>query len=240
MMDTDHWVLITGGARRIGAMLAIGLAERGFNIVIHHGHSVVDAEHTADSIRAFGREVIIVQADLTNSGRLVEAIFHPISQIPLFALINNAALFLPETLQQVSLDSWNEHLQINLTAPMQISQEFSRRFSGSEGRIINMLDWRALRPGLDHFSYTISKAGLAALTKSLARALAPRIAVNGLALGAILPPSDGNLEDNPTKSIPMNRWARNEEIIDAVNFLLTGPTYITGEIIHLDGGRNLI
>ncbi|MGZ9165986.1 MAG: SDR family oxidoreductase, partial [Anaerolineales bacterium] len=107
-------------------------------------------------------------------------------------------------------------------------------------RIVNILDWRALRPGADHFPYTISKSALAALTKSLAVALAPNIIVNGLALGAVLPPADRNVNPEITKSIPAKRWSKESEVEDALLFLLIGPAYITGEIIHVDGGRHLV
>jgi pteridine reductase len=103
-----------------------------------------------------------------------------------------------------------------------------------------MLDWRALRPGPDHLPYTISKAALAALTRSLATALAPQITVNGLALGAILPPSDGANIGNILDNIPAHRWANLEEVGQALVFLLDGPTYVTGEILHVDGGRHLV
>ena len=102
------------------------------------------------------------------------------------------------------------------------------------------MDWRALRPGADHLPYTISKAALAALTQSLAVALAPNISVNGLALGAILPPSDGSNTDKIIKDIPVKRWAELEEVGEAALFMLAGPKYITGEILHVDGGRHLV
>src|SRR5262245_14600657 len=105
---------------------------------------------------------------------------------------------------------------------------------------IHILDWRALRPGADHFPYTISKAALASMTKSLAVALAPRIIVNGLALGAILPPFHGKAKTDIIKNVPAGRWAEESEIEQALLFLLTYPAYITGEIIHLDGGRHLV
>ena len=103
-----------------------------------------------------------------------------------------------------------------------------------------MLDWRALKPGADHLPYTISKAGLAALTKSLAVSLAPDISINGIALGAILPPNDGVPVSAILEGLPIPRWATIPELEETVLFLLTGPNYITGEIIHLDGGRHLV
>ena len=129
----------------------------------------------------------------------------------------------------------------NLTAPFLISQAFALALpAGMTGRIVNILDWRADRPGKDHFPYTITKSALAAMTKSLAVALAPQIIVNGLALGAILPPSGEAFSNNILKNIPVGRWAELDEVSQALLFLLTGPGYITGEIIHLDGGRHLV
>jgi pteridine reductase len=160
---------------------------------------------------------------------------------PIYALINNAAIFEPLSFQQTSLNDWDRHLTLNLTTPFLTSKAFADSLRpGEDGRIVNILDWRALRPAADHFPYTISKAGLAALTRSLAVALAPHISVNGLALGAILPPSDGENDDDIIQDIPAKRWANLDEVGEALIFLLDGPTYITGEILHLDGGRHLV
>jgi NAD(P)-dependent dehydrogenase (short-subunit alcohol dehydrogenase family) len=121
---------------------------------------------------------------------------------------------------------------------MLLSQAFARARRGRTGAIVNVLDWRALRPTPDHLPYTISKAGLAALTRSLARALAPTIRVNGLALGAVLPPSDGG--EGALEGVPLGRWADPSEVGSALRFLLEGPDFITGAILHLDGGRHLV
>jgi pteridine reductase len=158
---------------------------------------------------------------------------------PLHGLVNSAAIFGALSLENTSIEDWEKHLTVNLTAPFLLSQAFARQ-APDGGRIVNILDWRALRPGADHFPYTISKAALAALTKSLAVALAPKIIVNGLALGAILPPSDGKATPNITKNIPAGRWAEEHEVEQALLFFLTCPTYVTGEIMYLDGGRHLV
>ena len=132
-------------------------------------------------------------------------------------------------------------MRVNLTAPFLLTQSFARHYSGDDaGRVINLVDWRALRPGKDHFPYTISKAGLVALTKSSALNLAPRIIVNAISLGAILPPE--NEPENPAilKQVPMKRWADMNELLLTIKFFLDGPEYITGEVIHLDGGRHLV
>ena len=134
-----------------------------------------------------------------------------------------------------------DNISIHLTTPFQLSKSFAELLPEElTGRIINMLDWRALRPGRDHFAYSVSKAGLAALTYATAAALAPRISVNGLALGAILPPEGQKPAADLIRSVPARRWGETSEVEDAFLFLLTGPSYITGEILHIDGGRHLI
>jgi len=154
-------------------------------------------------------------------------------------LVNSAAIFESLSFDSASLADWNRHHAINLTAPFLLSQAFARQAEDG-ARIINILDWRALRPGADHFPYTISKSALAAMTRSMAVALAPKIIVNGLALGAILPPSDGNASPDIVRNVPLKRWAAEGEVEQALLFLLTCPEYITGEIIHVDGGRHLV
>ncbi len=234
-------VLITGAAKRIGRVLALACAQAGADICIHYGHSKEDALATQKQVEALGRQAWIMTADLSRPDEISDLVSHVSKIGPLYALVNNAAKFEPLYLQDTTLSDWEQHLAVNLTAPFLLSQSFARQLeTGEMGRIVNILDWRALRPGSDHFPYTISKAGLAALSKSLAVALAPHITVNGLALGAILPPADGPANADILKSVPAARWGSLNEIEEALVFLLTGPAYITGEIIHVDGGRHLV
>ena len=232
-------VLITGAARRLGRLFALACAHAGADIVIHHGHSDADAESLRHEITGLGRQAWIFQADLSDSSQIQNLIPLINRSTPIHFLINNAAIFESLSFDSSSLEDWNKHFAINLTAPFLLSQAFAQQAEDS-ARIINILDWRALRPGADHFPYTISKSALAAMTKSMAVALAPKIIVNGLALGAILPPSDGNENPEITKNIPLKRWAQPNEVEQALLFLLTSPAYITGEIIHVDGGRHLV
>jgi len=234
-------VLITGAARRIGRSLALGVAAAGGDLVIHYGHSQEEAESLEAEIRSFGRRACLIQADLSDANQVGSLIPRALENGPLFAIVNNASIFEPLDWDKTSLKDWNRNLMINLTAPFLLSQAFARNLpDNANGRIVNILDWRAERPGDDHLPYTISKAGLAALTRSLAQAFAPKITVNGLALGAILPPSHGQLDEKIIKYVPAQRWAELEEVNQALLFLLDGPTYVTGEIIHLDGGRHLV
>jgi NAD(P)-dependent dehydrogenase (short-subunit alcohol dehydrogenase family) len=232
-------VLITGAARRVGRLFALACARAGADLLIHHAHSEADAETLRNEIQSLGREARIYQADLSDSFRAGDLIPLINRSTPVHHLINNAAIFESLTFDTTSLTEWNKHFALNLTAPFLLSQAFARQ-AGEGARIVNILDWRALRPGADHFPYTISKSALAALTQSLAVALAPKIVVNGLALGAILPPSDGDAVPDITRHIPMKRWAHEDEAEQALLFLLTCPAYVTGEIIHVDGGRHLV
>lgn len=234
-------LLITGAARRIGRHLALAAARAGADIILHHSNSPEEAEQTAAEIGHLGRRAWVLQADFQYP-EAAEALVKQANQLSsLYAIINNAAIFEPLQLVQTSLVDWQRHLNINLTAPFLLSREFAAQLPADQpGRIVNILDWRALRPTGDHFPYIVSKAALVALTQALAAALAPRITVNGLALGAVLPPSDGADTSRILRDIPAGRWANLEEVSEALLFLLTGPSFITGEILHVDGGRHLI
>lgn len=232
-------ILITGAARRVGKIFALACAHAGANVVIHHAHSDDEAEALRAEIIGLGRNAWVFKADLGDSSQAESLIPLVNRSTPLHGLVNSAAIFESLSLENTSMEAWEKHFAINLTAPFLLSRAFARQ-APDGARIVNILDWRALRPTADHFPYTISKAALAAMTESLAVALAPKIIVNGLALGAILSPSDGKATPNITKDIPAGRWAKEDEVEQALLFLLTCPAYITGEIIHLDGGRHLV
>ena len=232
-------ILVTGGARRVGRIFALACARAGAAVVIHHGHSQEEAEAVRTEIQELGSRAWVVQADLSDPVQAENLIPLIKESTPIYGLVNSAAIFESLSVESTSLHDWQRHLQINLTAPFLLSQAFARQ-APEGGRIVNILDWRALRPGADHFPYTISKAALASLTKSLAVALAPRILVNGLALGAILPPSGSKAEPDIIKHVPAGRWAEQTEVEQALLFTLAAPAYITGEIIHVDGGRHLV
>ena len=235
-----HTALVTGAGRRLGEAFARAVAEAGGNVCLHYGRT--PAEGLArDVAAASGVKTAALQADLADphaAARLLDRAVEELGEIDL--LVNSASVFGDLTWSDTDIDAWQQHLAVNLTAPFLLSQAFARLRDGRPGAIVNLLDWRALRPGPDHLAYTISKAGLVALTQSLAQALAPSIRVNGLALGAILPPPGAESNDIPPAArSPLGRWATLQETCDALLFLLAGPDFITGEILHLDGGRHL-
>ena len=245
----DRTILITGAALRIGRALALAAAREGADLLLHYRASRGAADSLAEEIHVLGRRAYTFQADLSIPSEVV-SLFEQVTAFgPLDALVNNASIFAPLDWESTTLKDWELHMSVNLTAPFMLTQAFARALPPNKnGSVLNLLDWRALRPGPDHLPYTISKAGLAALTRSMAVALAPRITVNGLALGAILPANENNIK-SPTnveklqdviRPVPAQRWAQLDEVEDAAIFLLAGPTYVTGEILHLDGGRHLV
>lgn len=233
-------ILITGAARRVGKIFALACGRAGANVIIHHGHSPKEAESLRDEITAsFNVSAWVLTCDLSLPDSVSQLVTQANQLSPLYALVNSASIFENLSFQDTTLENWEKHFAINLTAPFLLSQAFAKQTT--HGRIVNILDWRALRPAADHFPYTITKSALASMTKSLAIALAPNITVNGLALGAILPPADSSSDKNKIiENVPAKRWSEASEVEEALLFLLTGPSYITGEIIHLDGGRHLI
>jgi NAD(P)-dependent dehydrogenase (short-subunit alcohol dehydrogenase family) len=234
-------VLITGAAVRVGRAMALAVARAGGDIALHYGSSQAEAQALQEEIQALGRRAYLLQADLAQPDSVRRLMPNALEQGPLFALVNSAAIFEPLGLRDTSLEAWERHLAINLTAPFLLSQAFAAGLQpGQTARIVNILDWRALRPGGSHLPYTVSKAGLAALTRFLAIALAPHVTVNGLAFGAILPPSSGEPPADLLRRVPAGRWGELSEVGEALLFLLDGPAYITGEILHLDGGRHLV
>jgi pteridine reductase len=232
--------LVTGAARRIGRALARGCARAGFDVVIHYHKSRHEAAETKREIEGLGRKAWLLKADLENAAEARDLVQQAAAFGRLFALINSAAIFEERTLLTTSVTEWERDLAINLTAPFVLTKAFAAHIGKrAEGRVVNILDWRAFRPENQHFAYGICKAALAAMTKSGALALAPKISVNGLALGAILPVARRRKSSNILDGVPAQRWGQLEEVEAALIFLLTGPAYITGEIMHLDGGRHL-
>ena len=233
-------VLITGSGVRVGRSMALACAQAGANLIVHYGHSDKEAKEVQAEAQKLGVEAHLHQADLSQVADCQRLIHEAWKHGPLYALVNSASIFQGIKLEDTTAENWDLHMAINLRAPMLLSQAFVRKLGADEGRIVNILDWRALRPGADHLPYTISKAGLAALTQSLAIALAPNITVNGMAFGAILPPADGGDTSGILDDVPADRWADLEEVNQTLRFFLEGPAYITGEIVHVDGGRHLI
>jgi len=235
--------LITGSAIRLGRAVALALAEAGMNVAVHYGHSQAKAEQTRDQLEQFAVKNVIIQADFTNPVEAARKLFAEANDQlgAINVLINSAAIFEAGTLHDVDESHWDRHHDINLKAPFFLAQAFVKQLPAEQrGHIINIADRRATRPVTGHIAYTITKAGLVIMTKILALELAPQIQVNAIAPGAILPPPgepDSYLE-RIARQIPLKRTGNPTEITNAIRFLLNAE-FITGEVLHVDGGEHL-
>jgi NAD(P)-dependent dehydrogenase (short-subunit alcohol dehydrogenase family) len=235
-------VLVTGGGKRIGRAISESLGRDGWNVVIHYHSSRQDAESVADVIQAAGGKAAVVHADLQKESDTTTLIERAESLAgPIQALINNAAVFELDTVDTVTRESWDLHLETNLRAPFVLMQSFARRLpESSHGSIVNLLDQRIwnLRPGFT--SYTVSKMGLWALTQTMAMALAPRIRVNAVGPGPTLPSTRQTPEQFAAQCdrVPLRHGGSPEDIAEAVRYLLSARS-VTGQMIAVDGGEHL-
>ncbi len=241
---SGQWVLITGAARRIGAALARTLHGHGANIAVHYGSSAGEAEALVAAMNSARRNsAIVAQADLRQTATLKNFVDDIVRQTgQLDVLINNASTFYPTPLAEVTEAHWDDLLGTNLKAPLFLAQAAMPHLRRTGGQIINIIDIHAQRPLKNHPVYGPAKAGLAMLTRSLAKDLAPDIRVNGVSPGAILWPEEGmseQAEQSILRQIPLARMGEPGDIARTVLFLVKDAPYITGQIIPVDGGRSI-
>jgi len=237
-------VFITGAAKRIGKAIALTFKDLGWNIIIHYNSSKKDADELANKINKDNPDTArTVQGDLDKEADITK-ILNDIDDIfpSLDLLVNNASTFYPTPIEEISDDHWEKLIGSNLKGPLFLIQGLKDKLKASNGSIINITDTN-LSKGVPNYSiYSAAKAGLEAITKGLARELAPEIKVNAIAPGAMLEPPDITwTEDQKNKvieSIPLNRMGSEQDIAEAVKFLAHSE-YITGQIIKVDGGRSL-
>jgi len=234
--------LVTGGAKRLGAAMARALAGAGFDVTLHANQSRAEAEALAEEIRAMGRLAHVLQADLAREGEVARLVPDATSALgPLGVLVNNASVFERDEWEDATRESWDAHLEPNLRAPFKLTQDFARQLpAGAEGVVVNMLDQRVLSLTPHFVSYTVSKAGLWALTQQLALALAPRIRVAAIGPGPALPsPRQSQAQfDRQWTSVPLRRGTSPDEVGRALLAILAMPSF-TGQVMCLDGGQHL-
>lgn len=236
--------LITGGAVRVGRALTLALAEAGCNVFIHYGSSAGPAQDAQDKARQFGVEAEIYSANLLDAAetqQILPAAAERFGRVDI--LVNSAAIFPEEdAFSTTDLALWDKLMAVNLRAPFLLSQAFAGQIpSDGQGKIINILDARVRRPLPDHFVYRLTKHGLWTMTEMLAHELAPRITVNAVALGAILPPpgaDESYLQKLAQEKVPLKRPG-SPEIVAANVLHLLRQDFLTGIIIPIDGGQFL-
>ncbi|MBX2831922.1 MAG: SDR family oxidoreductase [Rhodospirillales bacterium] len=235
-------VLITGAAKRIGRVLALDLAKNGYDVALHCHHSRKDADQLADEIRTLGQRSCVVSAYLAKEEETHRIIREAQAALgPIGVLINNASTFEYDDVNSATRESWDLHMEANLRAPFVLSQEFAKRLpEDCQGTIINLIDQRVWNLNPHFMTYTLSKAGLWALTQTLALALAPKIRVNAIGPGPALPSTRQTQEvfDQQCAKTPLKVGTNPQEICDAVRFFLAAPA-ITGQMLALDGGQHL-
>lgn len=232
-------VLITGAATRIGCVLAKGLAADGWHVVIHYNRSKDAAVELAKEIGSSA----IIQADLTNQNDVEELIEKAAQAIgaPLTALINNASTYKPDTANGYSSEDFDNHLAVNLKAPLRLAHQFAEQLpSGANGCIINMIDQRVLHPTPVFFTYGVSKSALFAATKTMAQAFAPNIRVNAVGPGPTIQSiyQDGAEFAREAAQTLLGNGSPPETILGAVRYLLSASA-VTGQMIAVDGGQHL-
>jgi pteridine reductase len=238
-----QWALITGAGKRVGAAIARALHGAGAGVAIHYRASGQPAEALAAELNALRPgSAITVAGNLLDTAALpgiVDAMVAKTGRLDI--LVNNASSFYPTALGTITEAQWDDLMGTNLKAPLFLAQAALPRLRESRGVIINLVDIHAIRPLRDHPVYGAAKAGLAFITKALARDLAPDIRVNGVAPGAVLWPDEGaseKLKETVLRQVPLGRAGEPGDIATCVLFLVRDAPYITGQIIAVDGGRS--
>ena len=242
---TKPIALVTGGAQRLGKAFALTLARMGYDLLLHYHSSEEQAQKTKAEIESLGVNVHLIKADLTQPEQIhslyseLDFIIHNSSFI-LKLLVNSAAIMPVGTPRELELQDWDSALDLNLRAPFLLAQQAAKRMTAG-GLIVNITDIGAQKAWSRYPSYTVSKAGLESLTKLLARAFAPKIRVNAIAPGLVLPSDVVTQEqwDKLVEKLPLKRAATLDEITSTLQFLINNE-YITGQTIVVDGGYSLV
>lgn len=241
-MTSRGAALVTGGARRIGRVLAATAAEAGYDVAIHVRSIDDAAEAAAGEVRALGRKAVILTCDLRQEPAAVALVGEAEAELgPVTLLVNSASVFEQDAFADMNRASWDLHMETNLRAPLVLAQVFARRLPADrEGLIVNLLDQRVLRPGPDFFSYSLSKSALWDATRMLAQALAPRIRVNAIGPGPSLPSihQDQAAFDAEVASTLLRRPSSPAQMGAALRYLIDASA-VTGQMIAVDSGQHL-
>lgn len=236
-------ILITGSADRLGKATAYFLAQKGAKVVIHYHTNSAKARKTAEEIGKIGHAPLLVEGDLTvekNWLKIRKKVLAHYGKIDV--LVNNAAIFYPTPFFETTGKQWDDFMQVNLKSVFWGSKIVGETMMARKtGKIINIADISTERVWAGYIPYCVSKAGVVALTKGLAKALAPHITVNAIAPGAILEPEDFDktLAERLVKKTPLKRFGTPQDIAGAIAFLIESGDYITGTVINVDGGQSI-
>lgn len=235
---------MTGAARRIGREIALTLARAGADIVVHYRSSSQEASSLQKQIESLGRKAYLVRAELSSQAsvkKFAAEVFRKTDSVDL--LINNASIFYSTPFPKIREKDWDAFMEINLKAPFFLSQIFGEKMlKRRSGKIINLVDWMGERPSANYLPYCISKAGLIAATKGLAKVLAPYVQVVGIAPGPILPAEKASPKERKkaAERSLLKRYGNPKDIARSVKFLSEGTDFMTGSILYVEGGAALV
>lgn len=238
------WALVTGAGKRLGRAVALELARAHWGVAIHYHRSEPAAQSLEKEIRDAGSAAKLVRANLADPAERGALLGHAVAAAgaPMTALVNCAAIFEHDTIDTLSGDALHRHMNVNALTPALLAREFAEALPEDErGVVVNFLDFKLASPYPDHFSYTLSKYALAGATELLARALAPRVRVNAVAPGYVLPApgqSQGDYERLHAET-PLGYGPTPQDIASTVRFLIENPA-VTGQTVYVDAGRRFV
>jgi len=235
--------LVTGAAMRVGRAIALAVAGRGADVVVHYKSSVAEARETVESIERMGRRAVAIQADLAEPDQ-VETLADGAARAcgAIDVLVNSAAIFRRTPLEQLTVQDWDQFLRVNLTGPFFLARRLGllMRRQGM-GKIINVADVAGIMPWADFLPYSVSKGMVITMTQGLAKALAPEVQVNAVVPGTVLPAEEYGEQELEAiiKRTPLRRIGDPTDIARAVLFLVEGSDFMTGQVVVVDGGRSI-
>ncbi|MBN1688750.1 MAG: SDR family NAD(P)-dependent oxidoreductase [Candidatus Omnitrophica bacterium] len=248
MKIAESFILITGAAKRLGREMALRLAQEEASLVLHYNRSKREAEELQEEVEGLGGRAYLVRADLSaGKGNLVPRLKQFVGEVyrkvpGVDVLINNASIFYPAPFGKIKESDWDKLMSVNLKAPFFLAQEIGlRMLKQRRGKIINLIDWTAMKPRKNYLPYAVSKAGLQAATIGLARTLAPHVQVLGIAPGPVLPPKGTNRKaagEIISKTL-LKRFGHPSDISETVRFLIAGTDFMTGAVIPVEGGASV-
>jgi glucose 1-dehydrogenase len=235
--------IVTGGGHRVGKAMTLALAAAGANVFIHYNRSSQAAEETATEVAALGVEAAIGKSDLRDPGLAPALISTAVEKLgPVSILVNSASGFVSDTIEDVTLEGWRSTFDLSLSTPVFLAQAFATALpDGLDGAIVNVTDVKTATPYRTHFSYVVAKGALNTFTAAAAIGLAPRIRVNAVALGVILPPpgEDESYVERLAARLPLSRVGGTVPVAAAAIALIEND-FVTGEVVRVDGGGHLV
>jgi pteridine reductase len=235
--------LVTGGGVRVGQAISLALAAAGADVAIHYRTSRSEAESAADEVRSAGRRAVTIEADLALPEDCRRVVRESIAALgSLDFLVHSAANFYRASLEETDEALWDSAMDVNARAGFLMAREAAPALRARGGRIVLVSDFLAESPERNYFAHSVSKAAVEGLVRALAIALAPDVAVNGIAPGTVLPPEGTSAEEveRLARRLPAKRIGSARDVAETVVFLCAGPAFLTGQVIRVDGGRSIV